>query len=1057
MANTNYAKSKLSINTTHTNVNRTNSDSNANSVSNANSDNSSSNPNNNIFHLSNLNNETNNNNNKFYNAVSNQVNNENKNSKNAFFNSYYFMNENLNSHTNNSLKSNRILNKFLNDYYFNLLSFKPIIHQEFLDRVIFKDKDKGKNLKKMVEELVDMQQNIEFRQQIYIDFVLNGMKEIFEKQAIDEDKVDEIYKTYNYDISSNIVKPIKELISDSIIKNYDNLSQSDIKLYQLDSHGAIKRNIKKLQNNCVVVLITPLNRYTYGESEHLNTIDGIISQISSTLNDSNNNIYDIIKMIKSYNCFDKSTIIYPNQYYFNYMITTGNTCKGSRCYNPKTKSFNNIKKVFDTTLDEYIEEERIKLKSNPQTISVFFVKGCRSCNSESYDNFTIEKMYIYENFINLLNSSIFEFLSSNLSINDLKLNNDCIKMIESKDKSVIRNRTNDNESKQLILNSSLGKKIKDEDLYKLYLYKQLYNKKKLIPSIINNLFSKNKINTKFSKIIDTDVIINFIKKIKEIIDKEEDKWTKQTSIINFYILLYYIIITYINKDDYKKILYIHKDELNAINEECKIETKFNIDVALFIDLIQYQYNNTYDIKIFIDHLYILINLLNTLNSVNKYRLENLLKKFIQHIFIKNFNKLINNLNKYKDSSLFKKLDVIINIFDDKELTMLQSKLESKRLFNNELYEIVMLKIFNNSTVRIYDMYKYFTNTEKINIKSDFIINFIYNRLKTETTSQIFIYFIITNNNFLKTINTINDSSLLQKLDEILNIFNIEQLKNIKNEMYNEGLINNSLYTMILSKITILNGTNNPSLTTNNPSSTTNNPSSTTNNPSSTTNNSSSTTNNPSSPNNLLNSMKTMLKNVEQYKDSIYNLFIDESTYENNDYVEILKLLLDKLIKNQILDIDISKTKKIITGHKFDYSDIDSLYYTIIYNFIKHLDFSKNENIMFIYDLYVTLNFSGDEFDFLKDINDSSSIYINKLNNNLQLNILLASSINTGNDGDKNRTTKIKLIGDLIELHDKKKSELSQSGGKLKKKKTQKKKKMKTQNKKKKTQNKKKKQ
>jgi hypothetical protein len=590
---------------------------------------------------------------------------------------------------------------FENNYNINLSSFYPIIHQAFLDRVSYTDE----TFKKTPVELTKDQTNVDFRKQIYLDFVLNRMKEIFEKQSIDEGRVDEIYQKYNYDISFDIMKPIQSIIKDSIITKYDRLRKDDIKLYQIDSHGTIKRNIKKLQDKCIVVLITPLNRNTYSVPEHLKSIDRIISKISTTLNDSNNNIYDIIKMIKSYNCFDKSTIIYPNQYYFDYKITTGGNCKGGACFNSNSKQFQTLRAKFDTTLGEYIDSiigpiidpqtEIIKSKSVKNKVNVFFVRGCRNCNAESYDNFTIEKMYIYDNFINLLNSSIYE----KLSVTDFPIDSsiDCKIRIETKGRFMLLDRINEDDSKELILNTSLGSKISDTELYKSFLIRiTKFNIENILPTIIYNLLSKNKINTKFSKIIDADVMIEFMRNLKQIINDEPETKNRQFYILNIYILLFYIIN---NFDDsvYKLILKNLSTEFDIEYKKYKTETKIDIDINIFKNLLIFKNlsKNKSD-KTFNEQLLKVLSDLCDLCVVIEKNFpyhDDLYDNFAYNLFgIIEFIILENlsNDNINNDPLLLEKINHFYDFFD---MEIIKNKMDQENLNHNiPLYKFVLAKI-----------------------------------------------------------------------------------------------------------------------------------------------------------------------------------------------------------------------------------------------------------------------------------------------------------------------------------------------------------------------------
>ncbi len=643
-------------------------------------------------------------------------------------NSAYGSNNNRNNRNNNIININtteiditelihKIWNDFLKNYRDNLESFIPTINQDFLDRVTYTDE----TLKKTPEELKDEQKNIDFRKQIYLDFVLYKMDKIFEIQSKQNNKskeadIDELYQQYSYDNTFNIKNPIETLIEKSIIPNYQKLDKNDIILHQLNSHGGVERILKRLQKNCIVVLITPLNRYTYFCDLHLSKIRNIIGDISEKITDSNNNIYDIVKMIEKYKCFDKSTIIYPNQYYFDYLIKTDDNCNGGKCYKSNSKQFETVKESFNTTLDQYIEDY---IKSNPEfgsnKVNIFFVRGCRSLNvEESYNNFSIEKMYIYENFIKILNRIIYK----QLSYNDFQIDEsiDCKLRIESKIKNVLTKRTTKNESKKLILNKSLSPKISDSMNIKEYesinyfielIRMILTNKiiKEYILFFINYLIKKNKLENKM--IIDTDVIINFIEQIKYIFIKK---------ILNdysyFYLLSFYIIIYNIreysnkNKDDNRIVLEKIRELENIILKNNTFLDKelvmFNENNLLFKYIINNQFNNIFDINI-INILFLLYEkLINFSNSENEHYniyfhlFYNIILSIIITKIDKIIDKIINSITYIINNDLLTiKIFKLVNLFTINQLKLLEKNMKDKKITHNRLYYhtiILIIKI-----------------------------------------------------------------------------------------------------------------------------------------------------------------------------------------------------------------------------------------------------------------------------------------------------------------------------------------------------------------------------
>jgi hypothetical protein len=643
-------------------------------------------------------------------------------------------NNHVNENVVKSTKIQEIQSSFIENYHTNLGSFIPTIYQEFLNRVEYKDKTLIKkpeelNFKRKEKKNIDLiqQTNINFRQQIYLDFVLNGMKqiEIFEKNSNDTKQVDEIYKKYNYDISFDIVKPIQELINDSIIPKYDKIPQSDIGLNLIHAHGGVKRTIKKLQPNCIVVLITPSNRLGLSHIPTSDSIKNIITKISQTIGDFNN-IYDIVKMIEQYKCFDKSTIIFPEQYYFDYeLITEVDRGMCGMYVNPKSYEFEYFKETFNTSLEKYIQDY-IESHSDQNKVNIFFVQACRSWNDESYDNFSIEKMYIYENFIKILNRSIYEKLSSPFLPIDQLIDKsiDCKERFSGKYYTVLSERITKHEYKKLILNSSLGPKMEDIDVYKYILYKLNGSQKDMIKPIIYNLLSKNKVNSKFSDKIETDVIINFMKYVKKIIVNEHII-LRQFYIINLYIFLFYIV-KYFNKDGYERILASLSSQFNSRYKQYKKSTKIDIDINIFKDIIQnqcYMYEKRFDINL-IFNLFDLINYVNKiefnglhykidrityelilydLDNANDifYKISGIIDRLIDqliYIIVYKFTDLLSYIiyHTNKDGSLLKKIDESLDTIEIKYskiiIEKVMEKMDNNGLFNTKLFDFMKTKL-----------------------------------------------------------------------------------------------------------------------------------------------------------------------------------------------------------------------------------------------------------------------------------------------------------------------------------------------------------------------------
>ncbi len=699
-----------------------------------------------------------------------------------------------------------IQRNFIDEYESNLSSYIPKIHPQFLERVV--------NNQKTPEQLLDAEQNVQFRKQIFLDFALNKMNTIYDNQYVEDNQemINDIYNTFQYNNEFDITQPIQSLIKDSIIPRYNNLDKSDIKLYLSDSHGIIDKTIKKMQPNCIAILITPFNRYAYTCSRHLYNISETIDEISKTIQDGNNNIYDIIKMIGKNKCFDKSTIIFPNQYYFDYYLKTDENMTGLKHYNMDNKSFKNNNLTYDTTLENIIDAHGIK---EPNKINVFFVRGCRSVNdiNSGYNNFFIEKMYIYENFIKILNKKIYE----NLSLNDFQINESkCNIRPESKALSALFKRLSEEESKYLLLNSSLGSTFSDEEIYKNVLYKN-----ENINNLINQLLKKNKKTSRFSK-IEREVLIEFIEKIKKIILDEYKKSSDQLNILNGYMLFFHMK-DYINEEDYDLIL---KDLFTEF--ERLIEKNNAIDNYL-IPTIKIYYRDEFNIT-FLFSLFKLINYYNNLyrntqNNISKT--VTILKIFIDNLvifalnfFIKNLDPILEITNKstINERLLLFNIDIFITLLSkDNKIILINSFIE-KNLTNHRLFYIILDKIL--SKVPPSDVFEQYIllSLESINrstLDIDFIINYIiniinliYNNNEYYDSSKYFIdysmmVFYILKNKLVEIVN-LNTTEIykIKKIIQFLYIDNIHDLRQYMDELYakDNTFRNNVLYNNIYAII-----------------------------------------------------------------------------------------------------------------------------------------------------------------------------------------------------------------------------------------------------------------
>jgi hypothetical protein len=204
---------------------------------------------------------------------------------------------------------------------------------------------------------------------------------------------------------------LKKIIKDSLISK--NIKTDNINIWYSCSHAGLSSEIsnvgiKKNPPNSIIIFTTPINKIIF--QEHIWSTDFFdkINQIITA--ESSENIYCIIKKILNYTFLADASIILPNQTYFDSILSTTDTDSPNNFISltgltrftkeSSTKTFYGLNHEY--LLSSIVEQISHK---NKDIYNIIVVNCCRTCNNELHP-FLTEKIYITENFFNMLNNII---------------------------------------------------------------------------------------------------------------------------------------------------------------------------------------------------------------------------------------------------------------------------------------------------------------------------------------------------------------------------------------------------------------------------------------------------------------------------------------------------------------------------------------------------------------------------------------------------------------------------------------------------------------------------
>jgi hypothetical protein len=578
-------------------------------------------------------------------------------------------NNNRDSSSISNISKNNTSQLTINDYY-----------NKFLERYLKDLQDSGTT-------------DANHRKDIYIADIIRKVAfqlanlNISNNMMLNETMINKIYKlngetyTINKPIELTSEKFIKEQIQYSINTMSNNIDDSKIPdktTYMLFHNGPTIR-IRKVPKNCIIVVLTPLNRL------------GIVglndwNYMTELLKPENNFFYDFMlnpvcyqkNILNSF--FYNANVYFPGQTYYDIFIEQKET--DNFTYGIITSYTGDDKKLVDEfyTFEKgkqvtfYLSEilEKCKLSG------IIIIHGCRNLNAKNISIDEGTTMYRYEHFLNILNETVTNY-------NDVNYEK-CNTIISASE-----------------INFNKSKKLKRN------------NNNKLNPTKINRGIGVSARLTKKSKNICDNIIKYFLK-----IDTENDKTLNKQYIDawNFY-------------EECKTRFNKTNDEL--IDEISNNKVNMNVFFSCVVRNIN-EYQKIYEIlinkKITIDSLYfnginldsqkntILNNLLYFINKNNNLS-QNLLS-----IDLRNTNlKFKNNENKFTLNNLY---------LSDKCTSLKQIRLENNNITPNDINDF----IDNNCTITDSTGNKVFYN----NINQDLIQNLLnLNRINTITSQDIIDY------------------------------------------------------------------------------------------------------------------------------------------------------------------------------------------------------------------------------------------------------------------------------------------------------------------------------
>jgi hypothetical protein len=280
-------------------------------------------------------------------------------------------------------------------------------------------------------------------------------------------------------------------------KNDNNPFNIPNKITFLSYHNGPTIRMKQVPKNCLLVVLTPLNRFGYGDVK-------IFDYFIKLLKDINNENKFYTEFMKNPVCYQKqivnslfyeANIYFPNQYYYD--IGIGKTKPGEEGYNEsigKEGTFlnyenNEIVKYQQETESFHMSEFLKKFN----VTGIVITHGCRNIDAD--DKISIDEgatMYRYEHFMNILNQTATAF--------------------DDKDYEYCNTATSIEE-----IDYSLGKKVNEHYSGKYFATKKnnsskktTSNKKDLLSKIVTNktIGVRRKSERKIKKLCET-IITNF--------------------------------------------------------------------------------------------------------------------------------------------------------------------------------------------------------------------------------------------------------------------------------------------------------------------------------------------------------------------------------------------------------------------------------------------------------------------------------------------------------------------------------------------------------------------
>lgn len=586
----------------------------------------------------------------------------------------------LNTYNNNITEINQIYDIFIKRYYSSLI--------ETYQHKIFNNANITDEIKKKADDYIDS----------IFTYIFKDINYKTQSANNSHMKTDFVKKMINY-----VIKYRESVINNSFPQTRNFIS----------FHGTPTSNIVKLPNDCLLLIMTPLNRYTFQDERIFNTV---LPKLQF-------GFYD--ELFKNPLCHHRdtfndvltdATVIFGGQYYFDINLEFS-TNKNESFYNQNGiySSRNNFKRerVICGNISNCIRENNLN--------GIIILHCCRSIDDLPIEDSVL--MYRYENLMRILNKSVYLQTEKEYSDCD-KITHEQNVMLQPEKTIPFLDRTGNIKERDKyinkILNARSAKLINNSQSISLELFKRLNipNSDKFV-ELINKIGSNNNINNKdiFDEL---DILTNlkygdvnnikiYTKLINYILLIQFTRFFNRHNFLSYMFYNLQYIKMYFNVDQlFNSITILNLNNLNI--DQTHLEILFNLNTPYKMQYLTHLYinDNTFKylpitfldleyypelIHISCDHID--FNNLNDINVVNYYNLADNFQNYFNPKYGSDSYKYINFtiVENLKELSA-KRIDLNLN----KLKTQLQTR-KSRKTFKQSTKTTKTTKNTSNSKTK----------------------------------------------------------------------------------------------------------------------------------------------------------------------------------------------------------------------------------------------------------------------------------------------------------------------------------------------------------------------